>query len=81
MSQQRKHSMIEVSLNTASGFAISYIAGLLIFPALGFPITHRDNFIVVCAYTIISLGRSYFWRRVFNWYHASGEIDIQRILE
>jgi len=64
--QPRHHSAAEAALNTASGFAISYLAGLFIFPAAGMPVTPSQNFVVVSAYTVISLVRSYVWRRAFN---------------
>lgn len=64
--QLRRHSIAEVCLNTASGFVVSYLAGLVIFPAAGMPVTPGQNFLVVTMYTGISLVRSYLWRRLFN---------------
>jgi hypothetical protein len=67
--QTRKHSLFEASLNTASGFVISIIAGEVIFPLLGWPVSHTQNLEAVSLFTVISIVRSYFWRRAFNWWH------------
>jgi len=54
--------MIEISLNTGSGFIVSLIITTLLLPymenvgALG----------ITCIYTVVSLLRSYAWRRFFN---------------
>ena len=64
--QSKRHSFAEALANTASGFVISYIAGLYIFPAFGMAITPSQNFEVVGAYTVLSIVRSYIWRRLFN---------------
>jgi uncharacterized paraquat-inducible protein A len=66
--QTKRGSLFEASLNTASGFVISYAAGLFIFPAFGLPISPSQNLGVVSAYTILSVVRSYVWRRLFNHY-------------
>ena len=68
--QKRKHSILEASLNTGSGFILSYVAGFFIFPLFGFPVTPAQNISIVSLYTVISIFRSYFWRRTFNWWHT-----------
>lgn len=68
--QLRRHSLLEASLNTASGFIISIAAGYIIFPLLGWQISTAQNFEAVGMFTIISIIRSYVWRRAFNcWQH------------
>lgn len=67
--QKRRHSLLEASLNTATGFCISYLLGLFIFPLFGFPVTPAQNFWIVLIYTVVSIVRSYIWRRTFNWWH------------
>lgn len=67
--QLRRHSVAEVLLNTATGFIISYTAGLFIFPLIfHHSVSAGQNFWVVFIYTVISIARSYIWRRVFNWW-------------
>jgi hypothetical protein len=69
MRQSRRHSLIEASLNTASGFVLSALAGMLIFPLLGWKVSTAQNLEAVSLFTGISVIRSYVWRRVFNWIH------------
>lgn len=64
--QLRRHSLLEACLNTASGFVLSLGAGYLIFPFLGWQISHAQNLGAVSMFTVISVIRSYIWRRLFN---------------
>lgn len=66
--QSKKHSLLEAVLNTASGFVISFIVGLVAFPLYGFQPTLAQNFGLVTIFTVTSIIRSYAWRRAFNWY-------------
>ena len=70
MSQSRVHSLAEASLNTASGFALSLAAGQFLFPLFGVTLSVAQNFAVTGLMTVISVARSYAWRRAFNWLHA-----------
>ncbi|QCO05473.1 DUF7220 family protein [Azospirillum argentinense] len=66
MSQSRLLSGAEACANTASGFALSWMAGMIVYPMLGWPISAGQNTAVVLVFTAISLLRSYLWRRLFN---------------
>lgn len=66
--QKRRHSLLEACLNTATGFCISYLLGLFVFPLFGFKVTLSQNFWIVLIYTVVSIVRSYIWRRTFNWW-------------
>ena len=68
MTQPRKHSWLEASCNTASGFVVSYLVGLVVYPMLGWHISQLQNAQVVGVFTVISIVRSYAWRRAFNWW-------------
>lgn len=67
MSQLRRHSALEVCLNTASGFALAYLTNLVLYWWLAIPVNSKQNLLIVSVFTIVSLVRSYFWRRLFNW--------------
>lgn len=67
--QKRRHSLLESCLNTASGFILSYICGLIIFPLFGFAVGLGQNAAIVAVFTVISVARNYAWRRTFNWWH------------
>jgi hypothetical protein len=64
--QSRHHSLVETSLNTASGFCISWMTTLIVMPWFGFPVTGGQSLSITGIYTVISIIRSYFWRRFFN---------------
>ena len=66
MSQSRKGSALEASVNMAVGLAVSMIANAIVFPAYGFHPSLLDNAGITLIYTGISLVRSYCLRRAFN---------------
>jgi membrane protein implicated in regulation of membrane protease activity len=65
--QSRLSSFAETLLNTLSGFFVSMVASLFIFPVLGVHMTMQQNFWSVVMFTIVSIIRGYFWRRYFNY--------------
>ena len=62
MKQSKKSSIVEISLNTGSGFLVSLVITSLLLPymeavgAIG----------ITSIFTVVSLIRSYTWRRFFN---------------
>lgn len=67
--QTRWQSMVEAFLNTLTGYVISVIAQVLIFPHYGVHLSLGENLQIVAIFTFISIVRSYFWRRLFNHLH------------
>jgi hypothetical protein len=67
--QTRWQSILETFLNTLTGYIISVIAQLVIFPLYGLHASLNDNMQIVALFTAISIVRSYFWRRLFNHLH------------
>ena len=67
MNQTRLESFIEASANTATGFIVSYVFWLVVVvPAFHLDTTPGDNFIITSMFTVLSVVRSYLWRRFFN---------------
>ena len=66
MNQTRLGSLIEVCINIVIGFAINWVANLLILPLYGFHITGGQAFSMGLIYTVISVARGYVIRRWFN---------------
>jgi hypothetical protein len=66
MNQTRLGSFIEALFNVAIGFAINFVANMLILPLIGFHITPGQNLFIGVLYTFVSVGRSYVIRRWFN---------------
>lgn len=64
--QPVKHSILETILNTASGFAVSWAMTLLVLPWFGFKASYSQGFSITVIFTVVSVVRSYFWRRLFN---------------
>lgn len=66
MAQSRLWSFLEANANVVIGFAINYVANLVILPLYGFAIRPGQAFSMGLVYTGISLGRQYVIRRWFN---------------
>ena len=67
MSQSRLSSFYEACMNIAIGFTINFFANLVLIPYfLGVEVPLAANWWMGCAYTAISLVRSYVIRRWFN---------------
>lgn len=68
MSQTKRHSITEALLNTGSGFLVSLFVWHVVGPWLGYHVTLSDNLIITSIFTVVSVVRSYAWRRGFNWW-------------
>lgn len=65
--QTRIESIIESTINTASGFILSFaVWQWLVAPMFGFNLPVSDNFWITVIFTVVSVARSYVWRRFFN---------------
>ena len=73
MTQQRKrHSFAEAWLNVAIGFAINFLANTVILPFYGIPFHWQVMLEIGVWYTIVSVIRAYWVRRLFVWLHDKG---------
>jgi len=72
VNQSRSHSLIEATANTASGFALSMLAVQFVFPIIGVRMDMGQNIAATAIMILVSLARSYFWRRVFSRYGRRG---------
>lgn len=70
--QPKKHSAVEAVANVLIGYWIAILAQALIFPLFGFHASTRDHLLIGLLFTIVSLVRSYFLRRLFNWITVKG---------
>lgn len=66
MEQTKLGSLIETMINTAIGFALSFIAWPVAALLFNMPYTHSQHWGIVLFFTIISVTRSYIVRRWFN---------------
>lgn len=75
MHQRKLGSLIEAIANIVIGFAINFIANMTILPMFGFNITAGQAFSVGLIFTIISVVRSYYVRRLFNQIKAKWNVN------
>lgn len=68
MSQSKKHSMLEQMFDTTTGFAISFCVWEFILKNLinNGHLSIDNSFAITTIFTVISIVRGYFWRRIFN---------------
>lgn len=66
MNQTHLGSLIEVCINIAIGFAINWVANLIVLPWFGFHVTGAQAFHMGLIFTVISVVRGYVIRRYFN---------------
>lgn len=69
MGQSRWGSLFESFVNVAIGFLVGFAANVIVLPAFGYPVTLGDAAWISVAFTVISLVRGYFVRRLFNRFH------------
>lgn len=69
--QKKRHSFLEACLSTAIGFIIAFFANLVVMPVVfGIMPTFEQNAIATVLFTIVSVVRGYYVRRMFNYMHV-----------
>jgi hypothetical protein len=68
--QSRTHSMAEASANLVIGFVGSLLVTAYLLPHIGIQISTQQNFGMTAIFTVLSLLRAYFVRRLFNRLHS-----------
>lgn len=69
MSQTRTQSAIETIVSTVIGYLVAYLTQVAVFPIFGFHARTREHLAIGAIFTVVSLIRGYFVRRLFNWIH------------
>jgi hypothetical protein len=69
--QKKRHSLLEAVISTSIGFAVAFVMNLIVMP-LVFDVkpTMTQNTVATVIFTIASLLRGYWVRRLFNYLHA-----------
>ena len=70
--QLRRHSLLEAGIGTLVGLAVAIAANWVVLPLFGFPATLSQSFWIAVIFTAVSVVRSYWVRRLFNWMHVKG---------
>ena len=80
MIQSKLGSLIEAGLNIGSGFLLSLIVWQILASFLGIPMPIGKNIFITSIFTVVSLTRSYVWRRLYtNGLHAKTEAFVARL--
>ena len=66
MKQPRLMSLVEAVANVVVGYGVAVVTQILIFPIFGLHTTLAQNLKLGLVFTIVSIGRSYALRRVFE---------------
>ena len=66
MKQSRSMSLVESVANVVVGYGIAVASQMLLFPAFGLHMTMAQNLKLAAAFTLISIGRSFALRRLFE---------------
>jgi len=64
--QTKKHSIIESIAKTIIGLLTSILIQLILYPAMGIPVSFSQNLIITAVFFIVSIIRGYFIRRYFS---------------
>ncbi|EOX1532367.1 hypothetical protein ACPD0D_000140 [Vibrio cholerae] len=64
--QSKKQSLLESLCNVLVGYIVALISQLLIFPMFDVNLKLEENRMISAYFTLISIGRSYSLRRLFN---------------
>ena len=68
MTQSKKMSLLETLTSTVIGYTIAVSAQVVIFPFFDIHVPLHDNLMIGALFTIVSVVRGYFVRRLFNMY-------------
>jgi hypothetical protein len=66
MNQSRIMSLVESVANVLVGYAVAVMTQMLVFPVFGLHTTLAQNLKLGGLFTIVSIGRSYALRRIFE---------------
>ena len=72
--QSKKMSLIETVLSVLIGYIVALLSQIVVFPLFDIEVSLTDNLLTGLLFTVISIIRGYFVRRLFNW------IDFNRTI-
>lgn len=72
MKQSRTMSLVEAIANVAVGFGVAVLAQIVVFPLFGLDVPFTDNLLIGAIFTVVSIGRSFVLRRVFETIRVRG---------
>ena len=71
--QSKRASLFESVVNVGVGFLVSLVVWTyIVVPLWHLPVTMGENLQITLLFTVVSVVRSYVWRRIFNHYMLKG---------
>lgn len=67
--QSKKWSLIEATVGVVVGFIVALLLQIIVFPIFDIDTTFGENFTIASIFTVASIIRGYYMRRLFNWMH------------
>lgn len=64
--QSRRMSLVESVASVGAGFVMATLANIVVLPAFGFDVGIADATAMAAIFTVISVGRTYAVRRLFE---------------
>jgi hypothetical protein len=77
MKQSRAMSLVESVANVIVGYGVAVVTQILIFPIFGLHTTLAQNLKLGLVFTIVSIGRSYALRRLFERIRVANRSDVR----
>jgi hypothetical protein len=65
VTQSRKMSLLETTLNIGSGMVVAWFLTFFVLPLWGYAYAAHEALEITILYTVVSWLRSYAWRRLF----------------
>lgn len=65
--QTKKMSLIETVLSVLIGYIVALLSQIVVFPLFDIEVSLIDNLLIGLLFTVISIIRGYYVRRLFNW--------------
>ena len=65
--QTKKMSLIETVLSVLIGYIVALLSQIVTFPLFDIEVSLTDNLLIGLLFTVISIIRGYYVRRLFNW--------------
>ena len=77
MGQTRRQSMIETAINIGSGYLLAMLTQAVLYPMYGIETSVGQDAGIAAVFTVVSIIRSYIWRRIFNRVHIVRKAGFQ----
>ena len=74
--QTRLQSFIESWANVLIGYGVALLTQIIVFPMFGMTVSLWQNIQISIIFTVVSLARSYFIRRLFNRLHKKSVLHM-----